>query len=128
MDGGIRSLTRTCVQANPPMFDTQVQIERLVTKSFATFDGLTHVCDNESTLEDPPLENAIKHRDTSRSEAIMDALFTKTRTPLYEGCSSSMLSRMLLLLNLSTMHGVSNNCMDQHFSLLQKKLLPKKKR
>jgi hypothetical protein len=59
MDGGTRSLTRTYVQGYPPMFDAQVQIQRLVTESFATFDGLTHVCDNEFTLEDPPLENAI---------------------------------------------------------------------
>ncbi len=47
MDGGTRILTRMCVQTYPPTLDTQVQIQRLVIKSFATFDGLTHVCDNK---------------------------------------------------------------------------------
>ncbi len=107
------------VQAYPPTLDAQVQIQRLVTKAFATFDGLTHVCDNEFAPKDPPSENDIKHWDTSRNEAIMDALFTKAATLLYEGCSSNMLSVMLLLLlNLNTLHGVLNNFMDELFSLL----------
>jgi hypothetical protein len=50
----------------------------------------------------------------------MDALFTKTTTPFYKGCSSSMLLIMSLLLNLSIVHGVSKNCMYERFSLLQK--------
>jgi hypothetical protein len=48
----------------------------------------------------------------------MDALFTKAATLLYEGCFSSMLSSMLLLLNLNTVHGVSQNFIDEIFSLL----------
>jgi hypothetical protein len=50
-------------------------------------------------------------------------MFTKTLTPLYEGSSTSMLSTTLLLLNLRTIHGVSNSFMDELFSLLQKELL-----
>jgi hypothetical protein len=38
----------------------------------------------------------MEQMDTSRSEVVLDALFTKVATPLYEGCSSSMLSTMLL--------------------------------
>jgi hypothetical protein len=118
MDGGTRILTRMRVQTCPPMLDAQVQIQRLVTKSFATFDGLTHVCDNEFALEDPPSENEIKYWDTSKSEAIMDALFTKATTLFYEECCSRMLLVMLLLLNLNTMHGVSKQFMDELLSLL----------
>jgi hypothetical protein len=46
----------------------------------------------------------------------MDALFTKVATLLYEGCFSSMLS--IMLLNLNIVHGVSQNFMDEFFSIL----------
>ncbi len=91
MDGGTSILTRMRIQTYPPTLDAQVQIQRLVTKYFATFDGSTHVCDNEFAHEDPPLENDIKHWDTSRNKVVMDALFTKAATLYYEGCSSNML-------------------------------------
>jgi hypothetical protein len=52
MDGGTRSLARTHVQVDPPMLDALMQIQRLVTEAFATFDGLTHACDNEFAPED----------------------------------------------------------------------------
>jgi len=125
MDGGTRILIRMHVQTYPPMFDAQLQIQRVVTKSFATFDGSTHVCDNEFAPEDPPSKNDIKHSDTSRSEIVMDALFTKVATLFYEGCFFLMLLVMLLLLNLNTMHGVSKKIMDELFSLFLKKLSPK---
>jgi hypothetical protein len=48
----------------------------------------------------------------------MDALCILATTLFYEGCSSSMLSVMLLLLNLNTVHGVSKKFMDELFSLL----------
>jgi hypothetical protein len=52
-------------------------------------------------------------------------MLTKASTLLYEGSSISMLSTTLLLLNLTIVHGVSNNFMDELFSLLWKELLPK---
>ncbi len=55
----------------------------------------------------------------------MEALFAKVETPFYEGCFTSMLSTMLLLLNLNIVHNVSNIFMDELFSLLKKELLPK---
>jgi hypothetical protein len=41
MDGGIWCLIKTCVQVDPPTLDAQVQIQRLATKAFATFDEMT---------------------------------------------------------------------------------------
>jgi hypothetical protein len=55
----------------------------------------------------------------------MEALFSKATTPLYKGCSISMLSTTLLLLNLTNVHGVTHTFMGELFSLLQKELLPK---
>jgi hypothetical protein len=55
----------------------------------------------------------------------MEELLTKAKTPFYDGCSTSMLVATLLLLNLNTVHVVSNTCMDELFSLLWRVLLPK---
>ncbi len=55
----------------------------------------------------------------------MESIITKASTPLLEGSSINMLSAMLLLLNLKIVHGLSNVFMDELFSLLRKKLLPK---
>jgi hypothetical protein len=50
----------------------------------------------------------------------MEEMILKMSTPFYEGASTSMLSTMLLLLNLKAMHGVTNAFMDELFSLLRK--------
>ncbi len=76
-------------------------------------------------MEDTPDDINIPNPQGCRGEALMEAMLTKTSTPLYEGSSTSMLSTTLLLLNLRTIHGTSNSFMDELFSLLQKELLPK---
>ncbi len=55
----------------------------------------------------------------------MEVLFVKEITSLYERFPCSMLSTMLLLLNLSIVHGITNTFMDKLFSLLRNELLPK---
>lgn len=55
----------------------------------------------------------------------MEVLFAKVKTLLYERFSCSMLSAMLLLLNLSIVHGITNTFMDELFSLLRNEVLPK---
>ncbi len=52
-------------------------------------------------------------------------MITKALAPLFEGFSTSMLLAMLLLLNLKIIHGLDNVFMDELYSLLRKKLLPK---
>jgi hypothetical protein len=64
-------------------------------------------------------------KNKKHNEAFMEALFAKVRIPLYEGCSTSMLSTMLLLLNLNIVHNVSNTFMDELFSLFKKNCCPK---
>jgi hypothetical protein len=73
------------------------------------------------TIDDINIPNPQGGRD----EALMEIMFTKASTPLYEGSSTSMLSTTLLLLNLRIIHGISNSFMDELFSLLRKELLPK---
>jgi len=55
----------------------------------------------------------------------MEGLISKASTPLFQGSSPSMLLAILLCLNMKTMYLVSNAFMDELFSLLRKKLLPK---
>jgi hypothetical protein len=75
----------------------------------------------EDTADDISIPNPQGHYD----EALMEIMLTKASTFLYEGSFTNMLSTTLLLLNLRTIHGVSNNFMDELFSLLWKELLPK---
>lgn len=65
------------------------------------------------------------HTDGPHDEVMIEALFYKATTPLYKGCSISMLSTRLLLLSLNIVHGVTHTFMDELFSSLQKKLLSK---
>jgi hypothetical protein len=55
----------------------------------------------------------------------MESMTTKASTLLFEGYFMNMLSTMLLLLNLKTIHGVINVFTDELFSLLRMGLLPK---
>jgi len=45
-------------------------------------------------------------------------MITKTSTPLFEGFSTSMLSTILLVLNLKIVHRLNNVFMDELLSLL----------
>ncbi len=72
-----------------------------------------------------PLEIAPSDIEILRDKSQHETLLAKASIPLYEGFSTSMLVTILLLLNLRTMHGVSNVLMDELFSLLRKELLPK---
>jgi hypothetical protein len=67
-------------------------------------------------LEDATNDINIPNPQGHCDETVMEAMFTKVSTPLYEGSSTSMLSTTLLLLNLRTIHGISNSFMDELFS------------
>jgi hypothetical protein len=56
---------------------------------------------------------------------IMESMITKALAPLFEGFSISMLLAMLLLLNLKIINGLNNVFMDELYSFLWKKILPK---
>ena len=44
---------------------------------------------------------------------------------LYDGLNSSKLATIVLLMNLCTVHNVSNNCANELFGILSKHVLPK---
>ena len=52
-------------------------------------------------------------------------LLRESHTPLYEGSPMNRLGTILMLLNLCSVHGVSNNFVDELFSFLKQDLLPR---
>jgi hypothetical protein len=84
----------------------------MVVKAFASFNGLQQGNEEQSLVEGQPLKNIATKIEFSnhprQHEVVMEAMITfKASTPLYEGSSMNMLATMLLL-NLRTIHGVSN--------------------
>jgi hypothetical protein len=59
-------------------------------------------------------------------DSIMANMFKEAKILLYEGCPTSHLATILLLLNVCNTHGVSNMFVDELFSLLRLDLFPKK--
>ncbi len=52
-------------------------------------------------------------------------MFQDAQTPLYEGCPTSHLATIFMLLNLLTTHGVSNAFVNELFTLLKVDIFPK---
>jgi hypothetical protein len=95
----------------------------MVVEAFVKFDNLQQQgYEKKNQVDIQPLENPPTILDIpidqAKHETIMESMITKTSTPLFQGSSTSPLSAMLLLLNLKTIHGLSNVFMDDLFSLL----------
>lgn len=86
------------IMANPPTFDPQVQIQKMVVKAFAKFDGLQIDCLDQNPFDGPPSNNNIARMDALHNETqtkvFMETLFAKATTPFYEGFQTSMLSML----------------------------------
>ncbi len=84
--------------ANPPTFDPQVQIQNMVVKAFAKFDGLQNDPLDQNPLDGTPFNNNIAPMDASHNETqievLMETLFAKVTTPFYEEFQTSMLSML----------------------------------
>jgi hypothetical protein len=55
----------------------------------------------------------------------MANMFKELKTIFYEGCPTSHLATILLLLNVCNTHGISNMFVDELFSLLRLDLFPR---
>jgi hypothetical protein len=77
------------IMVDPPTFDPQVQIQKMVVKAFAKFDGLQNDPLDQNPFDGPPLDNNIAPMDAShnetQTEVLMETLFAKATTPFYEG-------------------------------------------
>ncbi len=98
-------------------------------EAFVSYDGMQQVHEKQVPLEGQNLEGVkidiIIPENPRHLEVLMEGLISKASTPSIQGSSTSMLSAILLFLNMKTMHSINNVFMDELFSLLRKKLLPK---
>ena len=102
------------------------RVEREVVDAFATADAI-----HESCMQEDPEDGAQSAQCGDEAvhahpeEVNFDASgLTDSMQELYTGCRSSKLAATILLMNLCTIHGVSNHCANELFSLLQTHLLP----
>ncbi len=105
--------------------DIEVQLHRLVNEAFPTYDRLQQVF--EEQILAPKNENLEEIRISSTppksprpTNVLMEGLISKASTPLFEGSSTYILSTILLLLNLRTLHYVSNISWMKIFIVMQK--------
>jgi hypothetical protein len=94
----------------------------MVVEAFATTDGSQHLSEQQTPIEDQPLEDYLGNenvilKNLTCFEILLETMIMKASTPLYEGSSTNMLLAMLLLLNLRTMHAISNALMEFFSSL-----------
>jgi hypothetical protein len=98
-------------------------------EAFARYDGMKQAHEEQVPFEGHNLEEVkidiVILKNPKHFDVLMEGFISKASTPLFQGSSTSMLLTILLFLNLKIMHLVSNVFMDEIFSLLKTKLLPK---
>jgi hypothetical protein len=103
------------------------RVQREVAEAFATADSIHERCLQEGDDEhggDEAVGNipaAAEEEDGNFDATALD----ESVEVLYEGARSSKLATTVLLMNLCTVHGVSNTCANELFTLLHEHVLPK---
>jgi hypothetical protein len=107
-------------------------LQDVVTDAFALGEPV-HVKYSETSLEDegPNLTNNDGSSDEdvcgwNESDGFDPTLLEEVIQELYDGSRSTMLAAMILVMNLCTVHGISNNFADEVFTILHCHLLPKR--
>jgi hypothetical protein len=112
-------------QENPE--DIGERVQREVADTFAIADSLHDECMEEDSLG---AASGDDHGGDVAGDGGVDnsdfdpTMLEQSLQVLYDGARSSQLAATVLLLNLCTVHGVSNNCANELFSLLHLHLLP----
>jgi hypothetical protein len=105
-----------------PALHLEIPIHRMVIEAFATIKNMQEVGEDLNLTIGQPLEDPIDEAPMNLHTQEDHGSFMEI---LFEGSSTSMLSALLMLLNLKTVHGVSTSFMDELLALLWKELLPK---
>jgi hypothetical protein len=112
----------------PP--DIEEIVHDVVTGAFDLGDAVHEECNNSSGEGDAT--NLFEHGVTSSedveghetSDHFDPTMLEEAIQELYEGSRSTKLTATILLMNLCTVHGVSNNFADELFTILHHHLLP----
>jgi hypothetical protein len=112
----------------PP--DVEETVHDVVTGAFELGDAVHEECNNSSGEGDAA--NLSEHGITScedvegheSSDHFDPTMLEKAIQELYEGSKSTKLAARILLMNLCTVYGISNNFADELFTILHRHLLP----
>jgi hypothetical protein len=112
----------------PP--DVEEIVHDIVIGAFDLGDDVHEECNNSSGKGDAA--NLSEHGITSckdvegheTSDHFDPTMLEEAIQELYEGSRSTKLATTILLMNLCTVHGVSNNFTDEFFTILHRHLLP----
>ena len=107
----------------PPSLEERFQEE--VLGAFAVIDSIQEEYSDEG-LEDSG-ETEQRHDQEQSAEEAVNFDWTALEESmgiLYDGARSSKLAATVLLMNLCTVHGMSNACANELFGILSKHVLP----
>ena len=123
-------------QAHDVVEDGETPVERVeqeVSDAFATGDSIheeyrdadvDEVAEAEECRDGPGSRDPLQQEETENED--FDArVLEELMKALYNGSKSSKLVATIWLMNLCTVHGVSNQCANELFSILHLHLLPK---
>jgi hypothetical protein len=105
-------------------------VRAVVTDAFIVGDSVTEECREGSSGGDggnlpDPVASSDEEVDTEGNGDRFDpAMLEEAIQELYAGSRSTKLAATILLMNLCTVHGVSNNFVDELFTILHRHLLP----
>ncbi len=98
-------------------------------EAFARYDRMLQAHEEQVPLEGQNLEEVridiVIPKNPKHFDVLMEGFISKASTLLFQGSSTSMLSTILLHLNMRIVHSINIVFMDELLSLLRKELLPK---
>ena len=122
-------------QTRLPPAITRDDVEEEVREAFANADaiheqyidmGVEDVGEPEECRDDQPTTDAATEVDDAQETAFDANALEDSMEALYEGARSSKLAATVLLMNLCTVHGVTNQCANELFSILHLHILPER--
>jgi hypothetical protein len=112
----------------PP--DVEEIVHDVVTRAFDLGDSVHEECSegsgegDEASLPDHGVTSAEDIEGHENSNGFDPTMLEEAIQELYEGSQSTKLATTIILMNLCTIHGVSNNFADELFTILHRHLLP----
>ena len=125
-----RDMVDNAFLAEPPPREVDDAVEEVVADAFALADSVHAECSPSSAGDEGPYvptDDDISDGDPEHPEestGFDPAFLGVAMKELYDGSRSTKLAATILLMNLCTVHGVSNNFADELFTILHCHLLP----
>jgi hypothetical protein len=126
----IRGMVDNAFLEEPLPLDVEEIVHDVVTGAFDLGDAVHEECNdssgegNATNLSKHGVTSCENVEDHETSDHFDPTMLEEAIQELYEGSRSTKLAATILLMNLCTVHGVSNNFADELFTILHHHLLP----